>query len=83
MPGGAAEDVPVCLVLGTASVTVIKKKKEKKTDPCDMIFLRLLDKREDQHAMPMLTVHLGSSGSCIWVFCYRYILGTCSTVLLG
>ena len=26
MPGGAAEDVPVCLVLGTASVTAIEKK---------------------------------------------------------
>ena len=29
MPGGAAEDVPVCLVLGTASVTAIEKKKKK------------------------------------------------------
>ena len=28
--GGAAEDVPVCLVLGTASVTAIQKKKKKK-----------------------------------------------------
>ena len=27
MPGGAAEDVPVCLVLGIASVTAIDKKK--------------------------------------------------------
>ena len=25
-PGGAAEDVPVCLILGTASVTAIEKK---------------------------------------------------------
>ena len=31
MPGGAVEDVPVCLVLGTASVVAIEKKKEKKT----------------------------------------------------
>ena len=31
MPGGAAaEDAPVCLVLGTASLTAIKKKKKKK-----------------------------------------------------
>ena len=28
MPGGAAEDVPVCLVLGTASVTAIETKKK-------------------------------------------------------
>ena len=28
MPGGAAEDVPVCLVLGTASVTAIEKEVE-------------------------------------------------------
>ena len=27
MPGGAAEDVPVCLILRTASVTAIEKKK--------------------------------------------------------
>ena len=30
MPGGAAEDVPVCLVLGTATVTAIGKNKRKK-----------------------------------------------------
>ena len=30
MPGGAAEGGPVCLVLGTASVTAIEKKKKKK-----------------------------------------------------
>ena len=29
MPGGAAEDIPVCLVLGTASVMAIEKKKKK------------------------------------------------------
>ena len=28
MSGGAAEDVPICLVLGTASVTAIEKKKK-------------------------------------------------------
>ena len=30
MPGGAAEDIPVCLVLGTARVMAIEKKKKKK-----------------------------------------------------
>ena len=33
MPGGTAEDVPVCLVLGTASVTVIEKRKNSKFLP--------------------------------------------------
>ena len=38
MPGGAAvEDVPVCLVLGTASVTAIEKKKKKITSPVDVM----------------------------------------------
>ena len=32
MPGGDAEDVPVCLVLGTANVTAIEKKKMKLTE---------------------------------------------------
>ena len=32
MPGGAAEDVPVDLVLGTARVTAIEKKEKKKSE---------------------------------------------------
>ena len=35
MPGGAAEDNPVCLVLGTASVTVIEKKKKVVNTLCE------------------------------------------------
>ena len=35
MPGGAAEDVPVCLILfGTASVTAIEKKKNRQRFWC-------------------------------------------------
>ena len=34
MPGGATEDVPVCLVLGSASVTAIEKKKKKGPKMC-------------------------------------------------